>query len=180
MSPTRRSLAHLRSLGFVTELVEQRIPQTFIPKDLWGADMLAAKPGDTRSCGHLLALVLGIDGARPVIQLNEVPVPAFLVVRAGIEDRSVAVTALDLLRVLPGRCAAKRQAHENQGDGYLVTFAHTPPPDFENDQRLLSSHPRVSEIYEAICWPESRRKNSGIGNKGNSTASLLTALSSRT
>jgi len=139
MSPTQCSLAHLKQLGYAAKVVEKRIPWTVITQDVWGADMLAAKPGDTHSCGHLLALVLGIDGARPVIQLNEVPIPVFLVVRAGVEDRSVAVNALDLLRLLPGRCAAKRHAHENQGEGYLGTFAHTPPPDLENDRRLLSS-----------------------------------------
>ena len=105
-----------------------------------GADiMLAAKSGCDRSCRYLPALVLGKEGLRPVVQLNEIPVPTFLVVRAGVEDLPVAVNAHDLLCLLPGRVAAKRQAHENQGDGYLVTFAPTPSPDFENDRCLLSS-----------------------------------------
>ncbi|HKC95797.1 MAG TPA: hypothetical protein VKB81_17425 [Nitrospira sp.] len=139
MSPTQRWLQHLRSLAFVAEVMEKRIPRTFITKDLWGADILAAKPGYTRSCRHLVTRALGKEGLRPLVQLNEVPVRAFLDVRAGVEDLPVAISAHDLRRLLSGRCAAERQAHENQGDGYLVTFAHTPPPDCENDRRLLSS-----------------------------------------
>ncbi len=45
MSPTARSLEHLRTLGYRAEVVEKTIPHTFIKKDLWGADILAVKSG---------------------------------------------------------------------------------------------------------------------------------------
>jgi hypothetical protein len=45
MSPTQRSLAHLRELGYRPEVVEKTIPKTWIKKDLWGADIVAIKPG---------------------------------------------------------------------------------------------------------------------------------------
>ena len=47
MSPTQRSLAYLRNLGYHVEVVERTIPKTFIKKDLWGfADLLAIRPGE--------------------------------------------------------------------------------------------------------------------------------------
>jgi hypothetical protein len=45
-SPTARSLAHLRELGYQAEVVEKTIPYTFIKKDLFGADILALKAGE--------------------------------------------------------------------------------------------------------------------------------------
>jgi hypothetical protein len=45
MSPTARSLQHLRALGYRAEVVEKTIPHTFIKKDLFGADVLALKAG---------------------------------------------------------------------------------------------------------------------------------------
>lgn len=43
MSPTARSLQHLRALGYKAEVVEKTIPHTFIKKDCFGADILALK-----------------------------------------------------------------------------------------------------------------------------------------
>ena len=138
MSPTQRSLPHLQALGFTAEVVEKRIPWTVITKDVCGADMLTAQPDCDRLCRHLVAHALGVEGMRHVVYLDEVALQAFLVVRAGIEDLPV-VLALDQMRFLQGPGAAKRHAHENQSDGYLVIFAHTPPPVFEHDLRLRSS-----------------------------------------
>lgn len=45
MSPTARSLQHLRELGYQAEVVEKTIPHTFIKKDLFGVDLIALKPG---------------------------------------------------------------------------------------------------------------------------------------
>lgn len=89
--------------GYLAEVVEKTIPRTYIRKDLWGADILAAKPSYDRSCRQLTARALGIEGARPVVQLDAVPVPAFLLVRASVEDLPVAVRALDPPRFLQGR-----------------------------------------------------------------------------
>lgn len=45
MSPTQRSLAHLRSAGYVADVVERWIPGARIRKDLWGfVDILALGP----------------------------------------------------------------------------------------------------------------------------------------
>ncbi len=45
MSPTARTLAHYRSLGFLVEKVEQQIPGTFIKRDFLGcADLIACHP----------------------------------------------------------------------------------------------------------------------------------------
>lgn len=45
MSPTSRSLAHLRSLGYIAEVVEKTVPRTFIKKDFLGIfDILAIHP----------------------------------------------------------------------------------------------------------------------------------------
>ena len=88
-------------------------------------------------CRHLAAHALGIEGTRQLVHLDEVPLQAFLVVRAGIEDLPVAVRAPDLLRLLQGRRAAKQQAHGDQRDALLVTYAHVPPPDSEDHRRLL-------------------------------------------
>src|SRR5262249_12330689 len=74
-----------------------------------------------------------------LVHVDEVPLQAFLVVRAGIEDLPVAVLAPDLLRFLQGHRATKQQAHGDQRDAYLGTFAHVPPPDFEDHRRLLLS-----------------------------------------
>lgn len=49
MSPTQRSLAHLRSSGYHVEVVEHfvRFPPPGHRKDLWGwCDILAVKPGE--------------------------------------------------------------------------------------------------------------------------------------
>jgi hypothetical protein len=46
MSPTARSLQHLRELGYRAEVVEKTIPRTFIKKDLFGADVLGLKAGE--------------------------------------------------------------------------------------------------------------------------------------
>jgi hypothetical protein len=45
MSPTARSLARLRELGYRAQKVEQTIPKTFIKRDCFGADILALKAG---------------------------------------------------------------------------------------------------------------------------------------
>jgi len=46
MSPTVRSLARLRELGYMAEVVEKTISHTFIKNDLWGVDVLAVKNGE--------------------------------------------------------------------------------------------------------------------------------------
>jgi hypothetical protein len=46
VSPTARSLQHLRGLGYQAEVVEKTIPHTFIKKDCFGVDILALKPGE--------------------------------------------------------------------------------------------------------------------------------------
>jgi hypothetical protein len=64
------------------------------------------------------------------------------------------------------------EAHGNQRDAYLDTFAHLPPQDLEDGKRLLlvllACHPRASQIPHAICWPGCRR---GL-NEANSTTSV--------
>lgn len=45
MSPTARSLEHLRALGYKAQVVEKTVPHTFIKKDLFGGDILALKSG---------------------------------------------------------------------------------------------------------------------------------------
>jgi hypothetical protein len=46
MSPTARSLAHLRQLGYVVKVVERWNPYSKRRKDLFGCDVLALKPGE--------------------------------------------------------------------------------------------------------------------------------------
>jgi hypothetical protein len=47
MTPTARSLAHLRGLGYVVEVVERWIPGANIRRDLFGfGDLLAVRPGE--------------------------------------------------------------------------------------------------------------------------------------
>ena len=136
-----------------------------------------------RLCRYLVAHTLGIEGTRQLVHVDEVPLQAFLVVRAGIEDLPVAVLAPDLLRFLQGHRATKQQAHGDQRDAYLGTFAHVPPPDFEDHRRLLllscSCHARASQAQEAISWPERRRKNSGFRTKGTSKGDIVSASSSK-
>ncbi len=46
-SPTSRSLAYLREQGYIAEVVEKRVPNTNITKDLFGfIDILAIKHGE--------------------------------------------------------------------------------------------------------------------------------------
>lgn len=45
MTPTARSLAHLRELGYRPAVVEKTIPRTFVKQDCFGVDILALKPG---------------------------------------------------------------------------------------------------------------------------------------
>lgn len=46
VSPTRRTLAWLRSHGYVADVVEQTLPRCFIKRDLFGCfDIVAVKPG---------------------------------------------------------------------------------------------------------------------------------------
>jgi hypothetical protein len=46
-SPTKRTLAHLRKLGFTADVVERRIPGCFTTRDLFGiGDILAVHPGE--------------------------------------------------------------------------------------------------------------------------------------
>lgn len=46
MSPTQRSLAHLKALGYHAKVVEKWNPFAKIRQDLFGADVLALKPGE--------------------------------------------------------------------------------------------------------------------------------------
>ncbi len=46
MSPTARTLAHLRRLGFIATVVERWLPRVRRRRDAFGADVLAAHPGD--------------------------------------------------------------------------------------------------------------------------------------
>lgn len=46
MTPTARTLQHLRKLGFIADVVERRLPRCFITRDAFGfGDILAARPG---------------------------------------------------------------------------------------------------------------------------------------
>jgi len=46
VSPTRRTLAWLRSLGYTADVVEQTLPRCFIKRDLFGCfDIVAVKVG---------------------------------------------------------------------------------------------------------------------------------------
>ncbi len=45
MSPTQRSLAHLKELGYAAKVVERWNPFAHIRQDVFGADILALKPG---------------------------------------------------------------------------------------------------------------------------------------
>ena len=46
MTPTARTLAHLRADGWHAEVVEHRVPRTNITRDLWGfVDVLAIRDG---------------------------------------------------------------------------------------------------------------------------------------
>lgn len=48
MTPTQRSLAHLRGLGYLAEVVERWIPGANIRRDLFGwCDIVAIRPGET-------------------------------------------------------------------------------------------------------------------------------------
>jgi hypothetical protein len=48
VTPTARSLAHLRKQGCLAEVVEKRLPKVFITKDLFGfIDILAIQGGLT-------------------------------------------------------------------------------------------------------------------------------------
>ncbi len=64
-----------------------------------------------RSCLLLPARAFGIDGERPVVQLDGVPAHVFLDVRAGVDDLPVAARALNLRRLLRARRTAEEQAH---------------------------------------------------------------------
>lgn len=46
MSPTQRSLAHLKQLGYQAKVVEKWNPFAKIRQDLFGADLLALKVGE--------------------------------------------------------------------------------------------------------------------------------------
>ncbi len=46
MSPTARSLAHLKELGYVSQIVEHWNPFSRTRKDLFGADILCLKSGE--------------------------------------------------------------------------------------------------------------------------------------
>ena len=46
MSPTARSLAHLKSLGYTAKVVERWNPFAKIRQNLFGGDLLALKPGE--------------------------------------------------------------------------------------------------------------------------------------
>lgn len=46
MSPTQRSLAHLKALGYTAKVVEKWNPFAHIRQDLFGIDVLALKVGE--------------------------------------------------------------------------------------------------------------------------------------
>ena len=46
MSPTARSLAHLKALGYRARVVEKWNPFAKVRQDLFGGDLLALKPGE--------------------------------------------------------------------------------------------------------------------------------------
>jgi hypothetical protein len=46
MSPTQRSLAHLKALGYTAKVVEHWNQYAKIRQDLFGVDILALKPGE--------------------------------------------------------------------------------------------------------------------------------------
>lgn len=45
MSPTARSLAQLRELGYRPAVVEKVVPRTYIKQDCFGVDIIGLKPG---------------------------------------------------------------------------------------------------------------------------------------
>lgn len=48
MTPTQRTLKHLRDLGYLAEVVEKWVPGANIRRDLFGfVDVLAIRPGET-------------------------------------------------------------------------------------------------------------------------------------
>lgn len=47
VSPTQRSLAHMRKAGYLCDVVERRLPRNFVTKDLYGfIDILCIKGED--------------------------------------------------------------------------------------------------------------------------------------
>jgi hypothetical protein len=72
MSPTARSLAHLRELGYRCEVVEKTIPRTFIKKDLWGADIVAVRAGSP------LLAVQATTGAHVSARIQKLQVLGFI------------------------------------------------------------------------------------------------------
>lgn len=46
MSPTQRSLAHLKTLGYAAKIVEKWNPFARVRQDLFGGDLLALKVGE--------------------------------------------------------------------------------------------------------------------------------------
>ena len=57
MSPTQRSLAHLKTLGYQARMVMKCNPFAKVRQDVFGGDILALKPGDrirlSTSCNDL-------------------------------------------------------------------------------------------------------------------------------
>ena len=70
MTPTARTLAWLRAQGATADVVERRIPHSFVTKDLFGfLDILALEPGkagvlgvQTTSNSNMAARVKKING----------------------------------------------------------------------------------------------------------------------
>jgi hypothetical protein len=60
-TPTARTLARLRELGYRADVVERRLPRCFITRDLFGCiDVVAVRPGEVlgvqcTSASHLAA-----------------------------------------------------------------------------------------------------------------------------
>jgi hypothetical protein len=68
MSPTARSLAHLRELGYKARVVEKWNPWAKVRQDLFGGDLIGLKPGEPVLV--VLGVVVIIGVLRPKLYLK--------------------------------------------------------------------------------------------------------------
>lgn len=71
MSPTARSLAHLRELGYRPAVVEKTIPRTYIKQDCFGVDILGLK------AGHPILAVQCTSGANVAARITKLQAAGF-------------------------------------------------------------------------------------------------------
>ncbi len=137
MSPTARTLAHLRRLGFLADVVERWLPHVRRKRDLFGiGDVLAVHPRD-----RLVLLVQATTGAHVADRLARIQRRAELplLLRAGVSVevwgwflrgerwhvRRAALRAEDLgpVELQP----APRPRRERRGERQRGLFDTTPP-----------------------------------------------------